>query len=207
MTQEPIEWINNPEEMGDQLGPIYRGDRGLEDLHDNDVVLRLWLPVTAKAALFQVARELQVPVSTYLREQFVVFLYGQHELLRMKNENTGLYFKPEKPESTVFYQRSKMVDCIPGLGKNIIPIKVRLPSKIKNDLEELSRSARKPLGQFVREVLVANLLGHKLVLSCIQSFTANQEQLGNDWEENHLTEKSVELWSPDASDGKILGFD
>ncbi len=114
-----------------KLNKLYEGDRGIYDLADNEAVLRLWLPVPLKTAMDEAIVEMGVTGAKYLREFFVVYLYGAHELLRMKAEKTGLYYEPPPaPYSGVRYSRAATVDCIPGLGKNIVAAKIRFVSKM-----------------------------------------------------------------------------
>ena len=144
---------------GSQLTGLYDGDRGIADLHDNDAELRLWLPEPLRMALNQTAKELITSESQYLRELLTIYLYGVHEILRMRANKTGLYFVPPPlPDNDIRFSRAAMSDVIPGLGKNIIACKLRLPSKIKNDLQFLANQRGVPLGRFVREILVQHFL-------------------------------------------------
>lgn len=49
---------------------------------------------------------------------------------------------------------------VPELGKNIAPIKVWIPARMKADLQLLADHAEIPLSQFVREIVMSRLLGH-----------------------------------------------
>lgn len=49
---------------------------------------------------------------------------------------------------------------VPELGKNIAPIKVWIPARMKADLQLLADHAEIPLSQFVREIVISRLLGH-----------------------------------------------
>mgnify|MGYP003385500439 CR=1 FL=1 len=72
-----------------KLGKLYEGDRGINDLTKNEAVLRLWLPEPLKHAMDEAIEVMGVPASKYLREFFVVYLYGAHELLRMQAAETS----------------------------------------------------------------------------------------------------------------------
>ena len=54
-----------------------RADRGLDDLTNNDAELRVWLPEARKQGLQEVAGLHIMTSSKYLREFFVVYLYGE----------------------------------------------------------------------------------------------------------------------------------
>lgn len=153
-------------ENGSALTMLYEGDRGLSELHHNDAELRLWLPEPLRIALHQTAQETDCRESQYLREFLVVYLYGVHELLQMQTHKTGLYFvpPPKQPEphydTKIQFSRTSISEVIPGLGKNIIPCKLRLPSKLKEDLQHLADKNGMPLGRYAREILVQHFLGH-----------------------------------------------
>ena len=175
-----------------KLNKLYEGDRGIDDLADNEAVLRLWLPVPLKTAMDESMAEMGVTGAKYLREFFVVYLYGAHELLRMKTEKTGLYYEPPPaPHSGVMYSRAATVDCIPGLGKNIVPIKIKIPQKIKDDLEFLANRAGVPLGQFTRELLVSHFLGHTVWPERITIWAQDEEKNATDWENGIAEDETI----------------
>ncbi|MDO8892615.1 MAG: hypothetical protein Q7V00_12280 [Sulfurimicrobium sp.] len=181
------------------LNKPYEGDRGIDDLAGNDAELRLWLPVLLKSAMDECTTEMDVTAAKYLREFLAVYLYGAHELLRMKTEKTGLYFvrPPAPPSGLALFSRAHTIDCIPGLGKNIAPIKLHLHRKMKADLESLAAASGVPLGQFVREILVSHFLGHTVWPGHKQSWTEAQKAVADDWEtgriEGHcITEPSTD---------------
>lgn len=181
----------------DRLNQLYAGDRGIYDLADNDAVLRLWLPVPLKTAMDEAIAVMGVTGAKYLREFFVVYLYGAHELLRMKADKTGLYYVPSpKPmisserSSGVMFSRAATVECIPGLGKNIAATKIKIPQKIKDDLDSLAIRASVPLGQFTRELLASHFLGHTVWPERSEVWAQDEEKIATDWE-NGITEGEV----------------
>lgn len=174
------------------LSKLYKVDRGIDDLTDNKEVLRLWLPVPLKVAMNQSLAEMDVTGAKYLREFFVVYLYGAHELLRMKTEKTGLYYvPPPAPDSGVRYSRAATVDCIPGLGKNIVAVKIKIPQKIKDDLELLANHAGVPLGQFTRELLVSHFLDHTVWPERIAVWAQDEEKVATDWENGIAEDETI----------------
>jgi len=178
----PLHWVRK----------LYEGDRGIDNLFDNKAVLRLWLPVPLKVAMNQSLAEMGVTGAKYLREFFVVYLYGAHELLRMKAEKTGLYFvPPPAPDSGVRYSCAAQIDCIPGLGKNIVAIKIKIPQKVKDDLELLANRADIPLGQFTRELLVSHFLGHTVWPERIAVWAQNEEKNATDWENGIAEDETI----------------
>ena len=184
-----------PQAKMNKLNKLYEGDRGIYDLSGNEAVLRLWLPVPLKTAMDESLTEMDVTGAKYLREFFVVYLYGAHELLRMKAEKTGLYYEPPPvPRSEqVFFSRAATVDCIPGLGKNIVAIKIKIPQKIKDDLDLLANSAGVPLGQFTRELLVSHFLGHTVWPERIAVWAQDEEKNATEWESGITEDETVYL--------------
>lgn len=172
-----------------KLNKLYEGDRGIDDLSVNEAVLRVWLPVPLKTAMDESLAEMGVSGAKYLREFFVVYLYGAHELLHMKAENTGLYHVPPPvPRSGLaFFSRTAPYDCIPSLGKNIVAIKIQIPRKIKGDLVLLASRAGVPPGQFTRELLVSHFLGHTVWPERIEVWAQDEEKIATDWE-NEIVE-------------------
>lgn len=180
--------ISEPPTRLSKLNKLYEGDRGISDLAANRAVLRLWLPVPLQIAIDESMAQMNVTSAKYLREFLVVYLYGAHELLRMKAERTGLYYVPPPvPDSGIRFSRASTVDCIQGLGKNIVAIKIKIPQKIKDDLELLANRADMPLGQFTRELLVSHFLGHTVWPERIVVWAQDEESTATDWE-NGITE-------------------
>ena len=100
-----------------------------------------------------------------------------------------------------------MIDCIPELGKNIVPAKLFLHKKMKADLEVLAKKAGTPLGQFVREILVSHFLGHTIWPERKQLWTEEQQRFADEWEEGKIEEMAVIGSSPEedeAIEGKIV---
>ena len=99
----------------------------------------------------------------------------------------------------VFFSRAATVDCIPGLGKNIVATKIYVPQKIKADLELLANRAGVPLSRYARELLVSHFLGHTVWPARMTGWTQAEEGIATDWE-NGIVE--AESFSP--SHGKSL---
>lgn len=172
-----------------KLNKLYEGDRGIYELADNDAVLRLWLPLPLKTAMDESVTTMGVTGAKYLREFFVVHLYGAHELLRMKADKTGLYFVPPPAQRSeqVMFSRTATVECIPGLGKNIVAAKIKIPQKIKDDLNLLANRVGVPLSRYTRELLVSHFLGHTVWPERIAVWAQDEEKIATDWE-NGITE-------------------
>jgi hypothetical protein len=116
-----------------------------------------------RRAMDQTCDEINGSTSRYLREFLVVYLYGIHDLLKMRAFRTGLDYEPPpqpRANSGIKFSRASMDEVIPGLGKNLVPCKLKLPSKMKVDLQQLADQRGIPLGRFIREILVQHFLGY-----------------------------------------------
>lgn len=186
-------------------------DRQLLDLTDNKVTLRVWLPEACKQALKETAGVYGWTVSNCLREFFVGYLYGEHERVRMYENDTGLHYVESIENITnrggstdgPMFSRGPTIEAIPGLGKNIFPIKIFLPGRIKNDLQLCADKVDIPLSTFVREIMVSHLLGHTLWLGRLRTWTDSEEQTATDWEEGSL-ESEVVGYSGDSQAKEYL---
>jgi hypothetical protein len=193
-----------------RLKNLYEGDRGISDLYANDAELRIWIPEPLNVAMKEVADRVDTPLSKYLREQLVVYLYGSHELLAMRDNGTGIYHPaPPPPPSSgggIRFSRARVVDYIPGLGKNIVPLKLFMHEKMKADLQALADKAGIPLSQFVREVLVSHFLGHTVWPERNALWTREQQEIAEEWESGNVEEDGITSPTPDEEDaleGKV----
>ncbi|MEI2635819.1 MAG: hypothetical protein V9E92_03030 [Methylotenera sp.] len=179
------------------LEPIYKVRPELLDLLVNNAQLRIWLPEPLRVAMDQVAQHLDTTLSKYLREYFVVYLYGNHALMDMYKNQTGIFYKPPKENTldddfnTPMFSRVRSVEFIPGLGKNIVPFKIFLNAQIKTDLQKLADKSEMALSQFVREILVSHFLGHTVWPERQQMLIAEHIAIANQWESGHLEEHSI----------------
>jgi hypothetical protein len=182
-------------------------DRDLKDLSNTSAVLRVWLPEEGRTALDQVVKKSGTMSAKYLREFFVVYLYGVHELIKMQERQEGLYYVPppiptlDDERSTasngdVRYSRSPSVECIPGLGKNIFPLKIYLPQRMRDDLQRLADKVNIPLSQFTREILISYFFGQTFWSAKLKTWSAEQELIGTEWEEGLRESKEVSYGGP-----------
>lgn len=175
-------------------------DRGLRDLTDDSAVLRFWLPETGRKALDQTIKNSGMVAAKYLREFFVVHLYGEHELLKMQATKEGLYYVPppqppvnisQQSSKEVLYSRVPSVECIPGLGKNIFPFKLYLPQRMKDDLQGLADNTGITLSQYVREILISYFFGQTFWPAKLKTWSEEQELIGKEWEKEEREAVSI----------------
>lgn len=184
----------------------------LRNLLANGSQLRIWLPESLKESMNLVFNHLETTVSRYLREYFVVYLYGNLELIDMQNHKTGIFYSP--PFETKVYDshdspaflRTHTVEYVPGLGKNIVPFKIYLNAQIKADLQMLADQSNLTLSHFVREILVSHFLGHTIWPERHQMLKIEHITIASHWESGELEAHSVdELNSKveNALEGKV----
>jgi len=70
---------------------------------------------------------------------------------------------------------------VPEFGKNVAPIKVWVPSRLRNDLEALAAHVDITLSQYVREIVISRLLGHGALPKRPQMLEAAPLSSVEDW--------------------------
>lgn len=205
---KPVPAEKTPQPIVPRILPLYEGDRGVKDLYANNTEMRIWVPEPLNVAMKEATDFLSVKLTKHLRELLVIYLYGSHELLCMKENKTGIFHPPPPPEpdNGIRFSRARVVDYIPGLGKNIVPLKLFLHEKMKADLQVLADKAGVPLSQFVREILVSHFLGHTVWPERNELWTRDQLNIAEGWElgtveEDGITSPSKEVEA--ALEGKV----
>jgi len=69
--------------------------RDYSDLNEQDEQLRIWLPDQAQQALTEICARLDISMTVYLTEFFASYLFGIHEVMRMRDAKVGLYDSDE----------------------------------------------------------------------------------------------------------------
>jgi hypothetical protein len=141
--------------------------RNYAGLNVQDEQLRIWLPDPAKIALMEICNRLGMSITAYLTELFATYLYGVHEVIRMRDQQTGLYdtddlqFLDTDPcdGGQTDDDGPAFDEPVPEMGKNIFALKIFLPAKIKNGLQHRADKAQAPLGRFARAMICAHLFG------------------------------------------------
>lgn len=164
-----------------------RDYRGLNTQSDQ---LRVWLPDPAKIALEELADQAETSMTVYLIEYFVSYLYGQHELQRMRERRTGLY-EPKMSKRCAMYAGQPER---PNLGKNIFPIKMFVPKKVKSDLQALAERTHVSLGEYVRALICAHLFGQEYGLRNAFEVAIADAQAASIWESALSNEENDDAW-------------
>ncbi len=145
---------------------ITHGFEDFRDFQHHNAPLKFWLPEPAERALGQFCTMADQSLSEWLRQFFVVYAYG---LLALSNlyercpsffqEGRSLLYSVALPPEPPGKKRVATY-WVPELGKNIAPVKVWIPARMKADLQLLADHAELPLSQFAREIVISRLLGH-----------------------------------------------
>jgi hypothetical protein len=135
--------------------------RDYSGLNQQNCQLRVWLPDPAKQGLEELCEINAMSMTAYLTEYFASYLFGHHEVMRMRANRLGLY-EPE-PEHRYCAMDpggpEPEPETVPDLGKNIFALKIWVPEKIKDGLSSQAIRAGETLGKFTRELICAHLFG------------------------------------------------
>jgi len=151
----PMKFARLVEDMGD-----------FRDLCNHDSALKFWLPEAANEALDEMANRANISMSESLRQLFAAHCYGIYAYQLMIDRNPSIFRDPARPmfsrASAAPPPGKKRVDTywVPELGKNVMPVKVWIPTRIRSDLQMLADHVEIKLSQYVREIVIARLLGH-----------------------------------------------
>lgn len=141
--------------------------RNYAGLNLQDEQLRIWLPDPAKIALIEVCERLGLSLTAYLTELFATYLYGVHEVMRMRDHQNGLYDTQDLEFSDVVHFECEETESdspsfdepVPEMGKNIFALKIFLSAKLKSGLQKRADKAQATLGRFARAMICAHLFG------------------------------------------------
>jgi len=161
--------------------------RDYNDLNLNNVELRVWLPEPARKGLEEICERLDISMTAYLIEYFVSYLFGFHELLRMRDEKTGIYEAPKRRGCAMGVAGSGRGRDEPSLGKNIFALKLFVPVMVKDRLRELATRADRTLGEYTRALICAHLFGREYGPSKLMVGTEIDVDAAEAWESSCST--------------------
>lgn len=175
----PMKFPQLVEEMGD-----------FTDLAEHDSAMKFWLPEPASEALEEVAGVNGDSMSEALRQFFVTHCYGVYACTVMTKAIPGLFRDPGSVKLSEVAKKppagKKRVDTywVPELGKNVAPIKVWIPSRVRQDLQLLADHVGIKLSQYVREIVISRLLGHGTLPKRPEMIAAFPLPSADDWSED-----------------------
>ena len=170
-----------------KFSQLIEGMGDFSDLADHNMAMKFWLPEPALEALKELSAINGESVSEVLRQFFAHHCYGIYAFHLMKKKIPGLFKDPGQ----VKFSRASVDDpvgkkrvytyWVPELGKNVMPIKVWVPTRIRNDLQKLATHVGLNLSQYVREIVISRLLGHGTLPSRPEMVAASPLQAAQEW--------------------------
>lgn len=167
------QWIRQGEDqpLSEHLIPT----RDYTGLAMQDAQIRLWLPDQARIGLEEVCARTGLSITAYLTEFFASYLYGVHELMRMRDAGSGLYAESGADEGSKEEEADALPafllededgpdfdDPVPEMGKNIFALKIFVPREMKAGLTHRANISGVPLGRFLRAMICAHLFGRSV---------------------------------------------
>ncbi|PCJ87458.1 MAG: hypothetical protein COA54_06145 [Thiotrichaceae bacterium] len=149
------------------LEQLVDGIEDCSDLSKNDVALKFWLPEPAKQGLKELSDIYDKTISRYLRDFLLIHCYGvyafewmrENEIFRIGEMPMFMRSFDKSSESPSSKVRVSTY-FVPELGKNITPMKLWIPTRLKNDLTLLAKHVDLTTSNYVREIVISRLLGH-----------------------------------------------
>lgn len=177
----------NPKRLPLRLTELVEKVGDFSDFQWNDVALKFWLPEPAEQALNEMGERTEITTSEFLRQFFTIHCYGLYIFYAMKDFNPD-FFK----EAVTFYDTDSTIGNKPGkkrvetywvpeLGKNIAPIKVWMPTRLKEDLSTLATHSKLTLSNYVREIVISRLLGQGMLPSRPETFQVSATPAADAW--------------------------
>jgi hypothetical protein len=159
-------------------------------LNQQGCQLRVWLPFPAKKALDEICDINEISLTEHLTEYFSTYLFGYHEMLRMRANNTGLY----EPKPVVRYCAMSTSETPeppePHLGKNIFALKIWIPEKIKDGLSFFADHAEVSLGEFCRALICGHLFGRNYAPKELMSDSTINASIAKTWENESMGDQN-----------------
>lgn len=138
--------------------------KSFEEFSRNDVAIKIWLPEPVDTRLTELCDYFSESRPRLLRSVYFVYLYGRYEFEQMRIKSLGLFSSmgeplfSQAPSQSVTHRSGPATT--PELGKNDRDVKLWLPSKLRDDLQQIADKTKTPLSQLLREVLASTLFGH-----------------------------------------------
>lgn len=181
----------SPRQSPMRFAELVSGMGGFDDFNNHDTALKFWLPEAANTALEEISEMYGNSMSEALRQLFATHCYGIYAFQVMTQANPKLFKDPGQ----VMFSRGvseppagkKRVETywVPELGKNVMPVKVWIPKRMRHDLQLLADHVGIKLSQYLREIVIARLLGHGTLPMRPEMLKAEPLPSAEDWCEDH----------------------
>jgi hypothetical protein len=149
-----------------KFSELVEGMGDFRDLGNHDIAMKFWLPEPALEALRELCSLNGDSVSESLRQLFATHCYGIYAFQFMNRKLPGLFKDPGQimfsrgDSETPPGKKRVFTYWVPELGKNVMPVKVWVPVRMRDDLQILAAHVDLSLSQYVREIVISRLLGH-----------------------------------------------
>ncbi|MFA6051953.1 MAG: hypothetical protein WC762_05130 [Methylobacter sp.] len=167
---------------------IVSGMGDFSDLAEHNVALKVWLPEPAEQALREISDLSNLSVSEFLRQFLAIHCYGIYAFYQMTmvmpklfKDQRGIMFSKTEIEPPEGKKRISTYWVI-ELGKNIVPIKVWIPIRMKTDLQSLAEHVELTPSNYMREILISRLLGHGMLPQRPTMFKTFPAPVADAWE-------------------------
>jgi len=165
----------------------------LSDLAHNDTALKFWIPEPVEKALEEVSDRSNDSLSSSLRLFFILHCYGLYAFHVMQDLMPDFWKDPGPVMYSIACPKTgdesgakKRVPTywVAELGKNIAPIKVWVPARVKNDLSILANHVGLTTSNYVREIVISRLLGHGMLPKRPEMFKVEPLPDADNWAED-----------------------
>ncbi len=140
----------------------------MSDFQHNDTAFKCWLPAPVFEALQEICDIDSVSQSEFFRNYLYNHCYGLYAVQQLLADFPSLFkdnhimFSMSEPETPPGKKKS-WTYWVPELGKNIVPVKIWLPKRLRDDVQILADHAGVKASQYVRETVISRLLGYGMV--------------------------------------------
>lgn len=132
----------------------------LAALDEHDATIKIWLPETPARLVKWLAERKGTSQSAWLRDRLAEYVYGRGAVTAQRiREKRRESDRPMFSRAPVDRTKGRYVYLVPQLGKNVVAFKLWASRQLRNDLESLAAHAGVGLSPFVREAVLADLLG------------------------------------------------
>ena len=157
----PVRRVMKLQQLIEKMGDV-------SDLQENDVAFKFWLPMPVFEALQEICDIDSVSQSVFFRNYLYNHCYGLYAIKQILADYPYLFKDHDfrysiAEEPTPPGKKKSWTYWVPELGKNIVPIKIWIPKRLREDLQTLADHAEVKVSQYVREIIISRLLGHGMV--------------------------------------------
>jgi hypothetical protein len=134
-------------------------NRDFSELDDDKAALKFWIPESVEIIMDELSSKFDTSASDSYRQMLFVHLYGRYDLTGLLERQDHRFALNEEPFYSIDF--TALANTVPTPEeKSIADVKVWVPLKMKDDLQLLANRKGMKLSQYVRSVVMDQLLGH-----------------------------------------------